>query len=123
MVAAGAGSLTLKPPQVSGRGGRTSSYRRVTLHRAKKSSPAETAGSTNAIANETQGEIATQFMPLGYAGPINLQDGGQLVRVQMSRSAMLSLGLPVNMDRYSESVKADILLGADGFARAIRFVQ
>jgi hypothetical protein len=36
---------------------------------------------------------------------------------------MLSMGLPVNMDRYSERVKADVLLGADGLARAIRFVQ
>jgi hypothetical protein len=62
-------------------------------------------------------------MPLAYAGPINLQDGGQLVRVELPRSAMLSMGLPVNMDRYSERVKADVLLGADGLARAIRFVQ
>jgi hypothetical protein len=62
-------------------------------------------------------------MPLGYAGPINLQDGGQLVRVELSRSAMLNMGLPVNMDRYGERVKADVLLGADGLARAIRFVQ
>ena len=29
----------------------------------------------------------------------------------------------VNMDRYGERVKADVLMGADGLARAIRFVQ
>jgi hypothetical protein len=78
---------------------------------------------TTALANDNDGEVATQFMPLGYAGPINPQDGGQLVRVELSRSAMLSMGLPVNMDRYGERVKADVLLGADGLARAIRFVQ
>jgi hypothetical protein len=72
--------------------------------------------------NDTESEIATQFMPLGYA-PINPQDGGQLVRVELSRTAMLSMGLPVNMDRYGERVKADVLLGPDGLARAIRFVQ
>ena len=72
--------------------------------------------------NETESEIATHFMPLGY-GPINPQDGGQLVRVELSRTAMLSMGLPVNMDRYGERVKADVLLGPDGLARAIRFVQ
>lgn len=75
------------------------------------------------IANDTDSEVATHFMPLGYAGPINLQDGGQLVRVELPRSAMWSMGLPVNMDRYGERVKADVLLGADGLARAIRFVQ
>jgi hypothetical protein len=73
--------------------------------------------------NDTDGEVATFFMPLGYAGPINPQDGGQLVRVELPRSAMLSMGLPVNMDRYGERVKADVLLGPDGLARAIRFVQ
>jgi hypothetical protein len=55
--------------------------------------------------------------------PINLQDGAQVVRVELPRSAMVSLGLPVNMDRYGERVKADVLLGADGLAHAIRFVQ
>ena len=73
--------------------------------------------------NDTKSEVATYFMPLGYAGPINPQDGGQLVRVELPRSAMLSMGLPVNMDRYGERVKADVLLGPDGLARAIRFVQ
>jgi hypothetical protein len=76
-----------------------------------------------AITSDTNREVATHFMPLGYAGPINLQDGGQLVRIELSRSAMLNMGLPVNMDRYGERVKADVLLGADGLARAIRFVQ
>jgi hypothetical protein len=76
-----------------------------------------------AITSDTNREVATHFMPLGYAGPINLQDGGQLVRVELSRSAMLNMGLPVNMDRYGERVKADVLVGADGLARAIRFVQ
>jgi len=72
---------------------------------------------------DTETEIATRFIPLGYAGPLNLQDEGQLVRVELPRSAMLSLGWPVNMDRYGERVKADVLLGPDGLARAIRFVQ
>jgi hypothetical protein len=71
----------------------------------------------------SENEVATQFMPLGYVNPLNLQDGGQLVRVELPRSAMVSFGLPVNMDRYGERVKADVLVGADGLARAIRFVQ
>jgi hypothetical protein len=51
------------------------------------------------------------------------QDGGQLVRVELPRSAMASFGLPVNLDRANERVKADVLVGSDGQARAIRFVQ
>jgi hypothetical protein len=73
--------------------------------------------------NQTDAEIATQFIALSYTGPASLQDGGQIVRVEVPRSTMASFGLPVNMERYSERVKADVLLGFDGFPRAIRFVQ
>ena len=82
-----------------------------------------TPAATIASANPQEIEVATEFMSLGYMSSMNLQDGAQLVRVELPRSAMVSLGLPVNMDRYSERVKADVLLGADGLAHAIRFVQ
>src|ERR1700738_615374 len=68
-------------------------------------------------------EIATDFLPLTYGGTVNLADGGRMVRVELPRSAMASFGLPVNMDRANERVKADVLLGVDGLAHAIRFVQ
>jgi hypothetical protein len=75
------------------------------------------------VAAAPESEVATRFIALSYGGPINPQDDGLLVRVELPRSAMLSLGWPVNMDRYAERVKADVLLGPDGLARAIRFVQ
>jgi hypothetical protein len=82
-----------------------------------------TALAANSMANESPREIATEFMPLGYLNAVIFQDGGQIVRVQLPRSAMASFGLPVNMERYNERVKADVLLGVDGVAQAIRFVQ
>jgi hypothetical protein len=75
------------------------------------------------VANHVTREIATDFMPLGYLSPATLQDGGQIIRVELPRSALVNFGLPVNMDRYHEKVKADVLLGVDGLAHAIRFVQ
>ena len=74
-------------------------------------------------ANYTEREVATGFLPVGYASPMAFQDGGQLVRVELPRSAMASFGLPVNLARANERVKADVLVGSDGQARAIRFVQ
>ena len=68
-------------------------------------------------------EVATEFMPLGYLNPRSLQDGGQIVRVEVPRTTLASFGIPVNMERYNERVKADILLSVDGRAQAIRFVQ
>jgi hypothetical protein len=66
-------------------------------------------------------EIATDFILLTYDGDVGSE--AQLVRMELPRSAMASFGLPVNMDRADQRVKADVLLGADGLARAIRFVQ
>lgn len=75
------------------------------------------------VANHMNREIATDFMPLGYLNPATLQDGGQIIRVEVPRSALVNFGLPVNPDRYHEKVKADVLFGVDGMAHAIRFVK
>ena len=75
------------------------------------------------LANHVSNEIATDFMPLGDLNAAMIQDGGQIVRVRLRRSALIRFGLPVNMDRYNENVKADVLVGSDGLAHAIRFVQ
>ncbi len=89
---------------------------RVLQTRNSKANRAE-----NTVAHHA--EVATDFMPLGYLNPALLQDGGQIVRVEVPRTTMASFGLPVNMDRYNERVKADVLLGVDGVPHAIRFVQ
>jgi hypothetical protein len=78
---------------------------------------------TASVANHVNKEIATDFIPLSYMSAVSLQEGGQIIRVQLPRSALANFGLPVNMDRYNEKVKADVLYGVDGMARAIRFVQ
>jgi hypothetical protein len=77
---------------------------------------------TEVVSNHAR-EVATDFMPLGFVNSANLQDGGHIVRVELPRSALVSFGLPVNMDRVNEKVKADVWFGVDGLARAIRFVQ
>jgi hypothetical protein len=73
--------------------------------------------------NHVSKEVATEFMPLGYLNAESVQDGGQIVRVELPRSALVKFGLPVNVERSNERVKADILVGIDGMAHAIRFVQ
>jgi hypothetical protein len=75
------------------------------------------------VTPDSPAEITTDFMPVGYTSATNLQDGGQLVRVELPRSALVAFGLPMNVNRYDEKVKADVFFSADGMARAIRFVQ
>lgn len=85
--------------------------------------PAKRRTPNNEVANHMNREIATDFMPLGYLNPATLQDGGQIIRLEVPRSALVNFGLPMNPDRYHEKVKADVLLGVDGLAHAIRFVK
>ncbi|MBD0371862.1 MAG: hypothetical protein ICV60_13565 [Pyrinomonadaceae bacterium] len=73
--------------------------------------------------SQTGGEIATDFMPVSYGDNLNDLDNGRIVRVEMPRSALAQFGLPVNMERANERIKADVLIGDDGMPRAIRFVR
>lgn len=68
-------------------------------------------------------EVATEFIPLVPAGPYTQAEEGHLVRVELPRSALASFGLPVNAEAQGGRVKADVLMGQDGIARAIRFVR
>jgi hypothetical protein len=74
-------------------------------------------------ANTGNTEIVTDFLPLSYGAATNLEEGGRMVRVELPHSALATFGLPVNMDRANQRVKADVLLGVDGLAHAIRFVR
>lgn len=67
-------------------------------------------------------EVATEFIPL-TRGPFTPSEEGHLVRVELPRSALASFGLPLNAEATGGRVKADVLLGEDGVARAIRFVR
>jgi hypothetical protein len=84
---------------------------------------APAVAANTAESNDAGKEVATDFYPIGYGTAPNLQDGGQLLRVELPRSAVARFGLPVNIDRTSERVKADVLVGADGLAQAIRFIH
>lgn len=68
-------------------------------------------------------EITTEFIPLMQNGGFAQSEGMHLVRVELPRSALSSFGIPVNAEQSGGRVKADVLLGEDGTARAIRFVR
>jgi hypothetical protein len=66
-------------------------------------------------------EIVTEFFPLMDVAPPF--ERGELVRVNLPASAMRTVGLPVREDRLADRVDADVLVGEEGLARAIRFVK
>jgi hypothetical protein len=68
-------------------------------------------------------EVTSGFIPLTYLNNATASDGGVMVRVSVSRDKLAALGLPLNLERSGETIKADIIVGDDGVARAIRLVQ
>jgi anti-sigma factor RsiW len=68
-------------------------------------------------------EITTDFLAVGPPGAWRPIDGGALIRVELPRSTLASYGLPVAPDRMNSLVKADVVVGEDGFPHAVRFVR
>ena len=66
-------------------------------------------------------EIVTEFFPLLDVAPPF--ERGELLRVTVPASTMRKVGLPVNEERLGDRVYADVLVGQEGLARAIRFVS
>jgi hypothetical protein len=95
---------------------RNSTDRNRTVGRSKP--PADDLNKSDAGA-----EIATDFIPLMNRETLAQMDGGQVMRVELPRSALMSFGLPMDMERAAERIKADVVVGNDGLARAIRFVR
>jgi anti-sigma factor RsiW len=63
------------------------------------------------------------FITLPNAGRLAENEDVNMVRVEVPRSAMIALGLEVSPERAGELVAADVMLGPDGLARAVRFLD
>ena len=68
-------------------------------------------------------EEESAFVPLPNAAGSPQDDDVDLVRVELPRSAVTALGMPANDDGDAESVEAEVLVGPDGMARAVRFLN
>ena len=69
-----------------------------------------------------QPEVATGFFPVRYGVPLDEREFAELVRVTLPRAVMVRYGLPAGGD-LAAPVKADIIVGRDRVAQAIRFVR
>jgi hypothetical protein len=91
------------------------------------SSPAATpAGGGNSqssgnLIDADDSEYAS-FVPLPYADDPSALDDGTVVRVEMPRAALASFGLPVAAMETEGTVRADLIVSADGTPQAIRLV-
>jgi hypothetical protein len=75
---------------------------------------------TTTASAKKSAEIKTEFIALSYARD---PESGQIVRVKVPSSMMVSLGLVVSVEKPSDLVDAEVLVGDDGLTRAIRFIR
>jgi|SRR6266850_5548692 len=73
--------------------------------------------------NSMTNEEVTEFYPLMDGVDLDSLEAVQAVRVELPASALNDLGLQTDRGTPTGPIKADVLLGQDGFARAIRFVR
>ena len=66
---------------------------------------------------------AQEFVLLPYGDPALVDDSATIVRVDLPGSALRLAGFNVPQDIASNRVQADVLLGADGLAHAVRLVS
>ncbi|MCX6597841.1 MAG: hypothetical protein NTV70_15890 [Acidobacteria bacterium] len=78
----------------------------------------EPAAPAAAVVNE----VYTDFYALD-AGAVGMTPRGAVMRVRVPRATMRQFGLPVNPEMLADRVEAEVLLGNEGTARAIRFVS
>ena len=67
-------------------------------------------------------EAISRFYPLVEEGEMASLESGMIVRVEAPVSTLITLGLPITAENITQPVQADLLLGQDGLARAIRFL-
>jgi hypothetical protein len=68
-------------------------------------------------------EVVTRFFLLREREDLTALESLRVVRMELTSSALGELGLLVDAETANEPVRADVLMGQDGLARAIRFVH
>jgi hypothetical protein len=85
--------------------------------------PGELDASETDTSDTSNGFVPPGFIRLPNAAKISPNEDVNLVCVEVPRSSMIALGFEVSAERAAEPVRADVMLGADGMARAVRFLD
>jgi hypothetical protein len=68
-------------------------------------------------------DVAASFYRLPDADYLPPMESATVVRVELPMSSVRLMGWPVSEERAGEGIEADVLLGQDGLARGVRFVE
>jgi hypothetical protein len=98
----------------------------ATVSSATVSSAIEPGATTKSVAARSTAESpierVTEFVPLRYGKPVEPGELLQVVRIPLDRRELMRMGIPIPPDSVLVGVKADVIVGEDGMAKAIRLV-
>jgi len=66
--------------------------------------------------------VASDFVPVPFTAGIAADDPGMVVRVQLTRASLSELGYPIAETPDEDLILADVLVGEDGWPRAVKLV-
>jgi hypothetical protein len=72
---------------------------------------------------QQEADEGSPFIALESAERIEQETDAQLLEADVPRTALASLGLPVSPENAGDSVRAEMLVGADGSPLALRLVS
>ncbi len=86
--------------------------------------PAVPLPKSPSVSDKSSGQrLASNFVPVPFSGGLARGDSALIIRVQVPRSALAELGYPVDESQGSGLVQADLVVGEDGWPRAVRIVR
>ncbi|MFN0083783.1 MAG: hypothetical protein ACKVX9_00205 [Blastocatellia bacterium] len=68
-------------------------------------------------------ELVSEFVPLTLAADERAIENGTLVRMRLSRERLIAMGLPLQIEGAQKTIDAEVMLGDNGVAYAIRIVR
>jgi hypothetical protein len=113
-----------KPPAFDPDGIETPYVVDHTLAKVRKDRPVPQRISTrNSTPSQQPQEEPVEFYALADMNSTDPVAGGRVIRVDLPRASLVSLGVNVPLGNDEQLVKADLMVGPDGVPRAIRVVQ
>jgi len=95
----------------------------IRVHEPQTATPRPAPANAVILAALEEGTEAGGFVPLPNVEQLGPSEQGDVVRVELPRSAMIAVGFEVSPERAAEPVEAEVMFGPDGVARAVRFLD
>lgn len=85
----------------------------------KSPDPLPAASSASADIRESD----QPFVPIPYVAPLAPYERAEIVRMELPVSALIAAGLPMRTADQGARAEADVVVGQDGRARAVRLIS